>query len=112
MIDMLGHVTKRGINTQRSATNSSRSLPLICRITRGETLLPLTSNFSSLLTLPILLFFWSQRKYSQTIPNFFLAQFQLHLLENILRQFQIISIILPGPLNENFTLQSTQLRYS
>ena len=33
-------------------------------------------------------------------------------MENILKEFQILSIILAGPLNENFTLQSTQLRYS
>ena len=43
----------------------------------------------------------SYRKYSKTIPNCVLAKFQLRLIENILKECQIISIILPGPLNEN-----------
>ena len=33
----------------------------------------------------------SHRKYSMTIPNCVLAQFQSHLIENIPRQFQIVS---------------------
>ena len=80
-----------GYKYQRSATNFISSLPLFCLITQGETLLPLTSNFSSLFTLPILLFFWSEQKYSKTIPNCVLAKFQPHFLQNILRQLQIVS---------------------
>ena len=56
----------------------------------------LTLNFEllfiSLLILSILLSFWSERKYSKTIPNFALAKFQLPLIENILRHFQIMSL--------------------
>ena len=74
-----GHVTKRGINTQRSATICSCSLPLTCLITRGETLLLLSSKFSSLLFL---------------LYQFF---FSFTASENTLRQFQII--FLP---NSNF----------
>ena len=33
----------------------------------------------------------SQRKSSKTIPNCVLAKFQSHLIESILRQFQIVS---------------------
>ena len=34
-------------------------------------------------------------KYSKTIPNCVLAKIQLNLLENILRQFQILSSQIP-----------------
>ena len=54
----------------------------------------------------------SYQECSKTIPLCVLVKYQLHLIENVLKEFQIISVILPGPLNENFTLQSTQLRYS
>ena len=37
----------------------------------------------------------SLAKYSKTIPNCVLAKIQLNLLENILRQFQILSSQIP-----------------
>ena len=38
----------------------------------------------------------SHRKFSKTIPNFVLVKFQLHLIENILRQPQIMSTKFPS----------------
>ena len=36
--------------------------------------------------------FASHRNYSMTHPGFLLAKIQLHLIETILRQFQIVSL--------------------
>ena len=36
--------------------------------------------------------FASHRNYSKTYPGFLLAKIQLHLIETILRQFQIVSL--------------------
>ena len=55
--DMFDHVTKRGINTQRSAIKFSCSLSLSCLITRGENLSLQPSNFSSFLFLLYYFFF-------------------------------------------------------
>ena len=85
-----GHVTKQGKNTQRSATIFNCSLPLTCLITRGETLLLLTLNFSPLLTIPIPLFPWNRRTYFETISNYAFAKFQPHLIESIQRHYQIM----------------------
>ena len=69
-----GHVTKRGINTRRSVTIFSCSVPLTCLNTRGETLLLLILNFSSLLFLAY-----------QFFSSFGAS-------ENILRHSQIVSL--------------------
>ena len=48
--------------------------------------------FTSLLTLPILLFFWTERKHSKTFSYDVFAKFQFRLNENILRPFQNMSV--------------------
>ena len=35
------------------------------------------------------------RKYSRTVPNCVLAKFQVHLIENVLGQIQIVSLQIP-----------------
>ena len=87
-----GHMTKRGKNTQRSTTIFSCLLPLTRLITRGEILLLLTLNFSSLINLPIPLFLWSERKHFKTFSNYVFAKFQLHLSQFFQRHFQIMSL--------------------
>ena len=37
----------------------------------------------------------SYRKYSRMIPDFVLANFQAHLIENVLGQFHILSLQIP-----------------
>ena len=78
--DKLGHVTKRGINTQRSGINFSCSLPIACLINRRQNFLPLTSIFSYPLTFPNVFFFWTEPKQSETIPICVLAETQLQLI--------------------------------
>ena len=77
-------MTKRGINTQHSATIFSFSLPLTWLITRGETLALLISIFSSLLILPIPFLPWSERNYSKTFSNYNFLKFYSHRIKNIL----------------------------
>ena len=86
-----GSEPKRDTKTQHSATIFNCSLPLTCLITRGETFLLLTSQ-TSLLTLPIPPFLWSERKYSKTFSIYAFGQFQLHLIESILTHFRIMSL--------------------
>ena len=69
---MLDHMTKRGISTQCSAIHFIFSLPLTCLNIQGETLLLLTSNFSSLLFL--LYRFFSSFGASEIIPNCVLSK--------------------------------------
>ena len=102
-----GHVTKRGINTRRPATNFSCSILLTCLITRGRTLLPLTSNFSSLLTLPIFLFsgacgmslrkcqIVSQPKYNCIFSKLFYDNSKLCLSQNSIASYRSSSNTIP-----------------
>ena len=96
MINGLGHVTwshdrtvyKYPVLSHKFQTFAPAHLLLL---TRGVTLLLLSSNFSSFLSLLILLFSWSERIYSKTFSNCVLAEIQLHPIKILLTHFKIMS---------------------